>query len=119
MFPHRKDSFDWKPILYDLSYLTKPIEGGVYVINEIADVISKDQSFSIIQSDDAIILDFDEEYVFHIISMKNMMRQPYEIIQILLKYHFNVFDIPEDQFINKATLTNNKLYNGKQNRIRS
>jgi hypothetical protein len=105
LFPHRKDSFDWRPILYDLSCLTKPIEGGVYLINEKADVISKDQGFSIIQNDDMIILDFDEEYVFHTISMKNMMRQPYEIIQILLKHHFNVFNLPESEYINKATLT--------------
>ncbi|MHA7823670.1 hypothetical protein ACVVIH_12980 [Chryseobacterium arthrosphaerae] len=97
--------FEVRPILYDLSYLTKEIENGIYVINDIADVISKDQGFSIINSDDAIILDFDEEYVFHIISTKNMMRQPYEIIQILLKYHFNVFNIPESEYINKATLT--------------
>ncbi|WP_223559576.1 hypothetical protein [Chryseobacterium lathyri] len=95
-----------KPILYDLSYLTKEIEGGVFLINEIANVISPDQSFSIIQNEDMIILDFDEEYTFHTLSVKNMMRQPYEIIQILLKHHFNVFNLSEDQYINKATLTN-------------
>lgn len=30
----------------------------------------------------------------------------YEKFQMLLKWHFNVFNLPEDQFINKATLTN-------------
>lgn len=35
-----------------------------------------------------------------------IMKLSYDNIQHLLKYHFNVFNLPESEYINKATLTN-------------
>lgn len=102
MFPHRKDSFDWKPILYDLSYLTKEIEheGEKFVpIKKL-----KKYGFYRVENDEYILR---REGSFGSWSgYYNCEALPYYIIQMLLEWHFNVFGLPEDQFINKATLTN-------------
>ncbi len=77
-----------KPILYDLSYLTKEIEheGETFVpFNILSPKIRHEIEFSKLPA----IGDFKvKDY------------------QKLLELHFNVFGLPEGQFINKATLTN-------------
>ncbi|SHH90183.1 hypothetical protein SAMN05421866_4205 [Chryseobacterium oranimense] len=92
LFPHRKDSFDWKPILYDLSYLSKEIEHeGVKVIPIDYISLSKANSQRIMRRyANGQSLDVLEQWQF----------------ERLLQLHLNVFNLPEDQFINKATLTN-------------
>lgn len=102
------------PILYDLSYLTKEIEHegerfipivellkikfpnqqGRYATTEYSTYGHPFACFSVdagkqIRIDTSILQD-----------------QPHWIIQKLIEWHFNIFQLPEDEFINKATLTN-------------
>ena len=74
-----------KPILYDLSFLTKEIEHEGVRIN-----IQKQMRH----------LDFE----WLIGNPKLASKLDQEDYEILLKHHFNIFNLPEDQFINKATL---------------
>lgn len=91
LFPHRNDSFDWKPILYDLSYLTKEIEHeGVKVIPIDCISLSKANSQRIMRRyANGQSLDVLEQWQF----------------ERLLRLHINVFNLPESEYINKATLT--------------
>lgn len=104
LYPGQPNSFKMKPILYDLSYLTTPIEGGILVINQIADLICPNQGFFLTQNEDAILIDFDDAFCTYTINKNYMLDESYEVMQILIKYHFNVFSIPEGEYINKATL---------------
>lgn len=79
-----------KPILYDLSYLTKDIEHEGEVIVLAKKIFKREW------------LDIAEYYV----RCNQIMKLSYDNIQLLLKYHFNVFNLPESEYINKATLTN-------------
>ncbi|MCQ9638625.1 hypothetical protein MP478_04420 [Chryseobacterium sp. WG14] len=77
-----------KPILYDMSYLTKEIEheGEKFVpFNFLSSKIRHEIEFSTLPD----IGDFNiKDY------------------ELLLKWKLNVFNLSEDEFINKATLTN-------------
>lgn len=76
------------PILYDLSYLTKEIqhEGEVVVLAK--KIFKREWQ------------DIAEYYV----QCNQIMKLSYDDIQLLLKHHFNVFNLPEGEYINKATL---------------
>lgn len=86
-----------KPILYDLSYLTKEIEheGETFVpIKRIYEINGWEWDYE----------EGNEIDEIGICSDLNILT--YATAQLLLSWHLNVFSIPEDQFINKATLTN-------------
>lgn len=83
-------SDNFKPVLYDLSYLTKEIEYNCLIIKPI-------------------------EYISTSIADRNKIlkmvenKEPLDVLpqwkfEKLLKFHFNVFNLSEDQFINKITL---------------
>lgn len=76
-----------KPYLYDLSYLTKEalVKAG---FDSHIDCLTHERENWIKKEG------FD----------RYINRIPYGQIQWLLKNHYNVFNIPADQFINKATL---------------
>ncbi len=76
-----------KPVLYPLEYLTKEIE------HEGEKFVPQNK-----------LRHLDLEWLIN--SDKLIMKTNYEDVLKLLEWHFNVFQLPEDQFINKATLTN-------------
>lgn len=43
-----------------------------------------------------------EELLFNLQSPESIERCPYNVVQKLLEWHFNVFDLPEHLWINKA-----------------
>lgn len=102
LFPYRKDSFDWKPILYDLSYLTKEIEheGETFVPTE--RLMNYASNFGVNRG-------VFEHMLSSILEGNTLITElPYYLIVKLLEWHLNVFQLPEGEYINKATLTNKK-----------
>ncbi|MDR4892252.1 MULTISPECIES: hypothetical protein [unclassified Chryseobacterium] len=85
--------------LWDLSYLTKEIEhdGERFV------PIRKIYELNGWEWDDEEVNEIDE---IGICSDLNLLT--YATAQILLSWHFNIFSLPESEYINKATLTTNK-----------
>lgn len=79
-----------EPILYDLSYLTKEIEH-----EGVKKILAKE-----------LFAGKWKEISDYYVNTNQILKLSYDSIQALLKHHFNVFNLPEDQFINKATLTN-------------
>ncbi len=112
LFPHRKDSFDWKPILYDLSYLTKEIEheGKRFIpLIELAKINAPQRRFKI---NGSLVVD---NYGYHFFYNQNSFIWVHglkahtvinqrQLFGKLYEWHLNVFQLPKDQFINKATL---------------
>ncbi|MGU3377675.1 hypothetical protein [Chryseobacterium sp. M5A1_1a] len=84
-----------KPILYPLEFLTKEIEheGETFVPLH---RILEEYYFDLTKMDEKYILSFKESLI--------EVDMSYKTAQMLLEYHFNVFNLPEDQYINKATL---------------
>lgn len=83
-----------KPILYDLSYLTKEIEHEGERIVAIVEIMNSG-------------FDHLEDMLIRIAAgLSNPDKLPYSVFTKLIFYHFNVFQLPESEFINKATLTN-------------
>jgi hypothetical protein len=80
--------------LWDLSYLTKEIEHEGKMITPIVEIMNG--------GDDI----FEDMLIRLAAGLSNPDRLPYRIFIKLLSYHFNVFQLSEDQFISKATLTN-------------
>ncbi|WP_336704423.1 hypothetical protein [Chryseobacterium indologenes] len=91
----RADIEKCKPILYDLSYLTKEIEheGETFV------PIKRIYEINGWEWDNEEGNEIDE---IGICSDLNILT--YATAQLLLSWHFNIFSLTEDQFINKATL---------------
>lgn len=96
-----------KPVLYDLSYLTKEIEheGEKFVPIEYFDVGD--------DSSNSYPYDFGSGNVSIIRTLKSIAENnivfdvkflPFEVVQRLISWKINVFGLKEDQFINKATL---------------
>lgn len=83
-----------KPYLYDLSYLTKEIEHEGEKFVPIQRLSEKNNWKSTDDDDFAYLLDSFYDY-------KNLQ---YSVVTDLLSWHFNIFQLPENQFINKATL---------------
>jgi len=83
-----------KPILYDLSYLTKEIEHKGKMIIPMNYFIFKST-----QEAFEGLPEFNEHLVNYI---------KYDDVKQLLEWHFNVFGLSESEYINKATLTTNK-----------
>ncbi|WFB67049.1 hypothetical protein [Chryseobacterium sp. WX] len=130
LFPHRKDSFDWKAILYDLSYLTKEIEHEgeriipmVYFIKKTSLFDLSKCTFEVYEDDgevyvnahdgdrviDSIFYDGNIFWSSKLLDIHEGYRpaNPQHTWQeMLLHLHFNVFNLPESEYINKATLTN-------------
>lgn len=121
-----------KPILYDISYLTKEIEheGERFVpILRILDFLGiKYSDYELLTNSVDLTLDIkyhrpnvktkEPQKVrfwfsnhkgtsFNCSNMNILMyKDTIGAFQRLLSYHFNIFGLTEDQFINKATLTN-------------
>ncbi|AZA82188.1 hypothetical protein C1637_09840 [Chryseobacterium lactis] len=85
IYQGKSNSFKMKPILWDLSYLTKDEFNFIWE-NE-TDSESLEQ---------AIALDAESFLT---------CKFSYDFWQELFKNHFNVFGLPECEYINKATLT--------------
>lgn len=81
-----------KPILWDLSYLTNPIthNGETFTM---MDKLYKLRPFECTY----------QEMADHL-STLGIDEMNYWLYEQLVKHHFNVFNLPEDQYINKATL---------------
>ncbi|MGK6342813.1 hypothetical protein ACMGDK_11275 [Chryseobacterium sp. DT-3] len=116
----------YKPILYDLSHLTKEIEHEGKKIIPIVELYKKANSKAnygaltsgVERTDKGQSYNFhvfeDGKHVFKFSTYTNgygtffldnlMIINAYSLYQELLKLHFNFFNIPPDQFINKATL---------------
>ncbi|TQM18310.1 hypothetical protein [Chryseobacterium aquifrigidense] len=91
--------FTVKPILYDLSYLTKEIEheGEKFVPSE--RLMNYASNFGVHRG-------VFEHMLSSILDGNTLVTElPYYLIIKLLEWHLNVFQLQEDQFINKATLT--------------
>lgn len=92
-----------KPYLYDLSYLTKEIEheGKKFVPQEI-----------LIEKYGIEVKKFDNVagYNYFFKGFRNGLNfKDFENYRNqLLEWHFNIFQLSEDQFINKATLSHDK-----------
>ncbi len=80
--------------LWDLSYLTKEIDHEGKIITPIVEIMNG--------GDDI----FEDMLIRLAAGLSSPDRLPYRIFIKLLSYHFNVFNIPESEYINKATLTN-------------
>lgn len=92
------NKMNFKPILYPLEYLTKEIEHEGKTITPIEE-IAKDLEMNA------------AEYMFLTANVGSqefdwLRTATYPVVQKMLEYHLNVFSLPEDHFINKATLTN-------------
>jgi hypothetical protein len=87
---HNTWEYEVRPILYDLSYLTKEIEHEGEIIILAEKIFKREWQ------------DIAEYYV----RCNQIMKLSYDNIQLLLKHHFNVFNLPESEYINKATITN-------------
>ncbi|GEJ46039.1 hypothetical protein [Chryseobacterium sp. ON_d1] len=88
--------FTVKPILYDLSYLTKEIEheGERFIpIRKIYEINGWEWSDDEVNEIDEIGICSDLDIL------------TYATAQLLLSWHFNIFSLPESEYINKATLT--------------
>ena len=120
----------YKPILYDLSYLTKEIEHEgekiipmVYFIKKTSLFDLSKCTFEVYEDDgevyvnahdgdrviDSIFYDGNIFWSSKLLDIHEGYRpaNPQHTWQEMLTHlHFNVFGLPEDQFINKATLTN-------------
>lgn len=84
-----------KPILYDLSYLTKEIEheGERFMsIRKIYEINGWEWNDDEVNEIDEIGICSDLDIL------------TYATAQLLLSWHFNIFSLPESEYINKATL---------------
>ncbi|WP_185269220.1 hypothetical protein [Chryseobacterium indologenes] len=142
LFPGKPKSFQIKPILYDLSYLTKEIErdGEAFMPMLKLAKMESDQfeyldddenGFPIIGYDvtdfdmgsmtfaNVYRFEYDQESGLFVVNIYDEGGKQEDLIGMdevclsnlllrekLLEWHFNIFQLPEDQFINKATLTN-------------
>lgn len=93
------------PIFYPLEYLTKEIE------HEGEKIIPIEKLFgsALAISGYTVYQDFQYKEFAHLTYVKYGLKPfpfLFEHYQKLLEWHFNIFQLPEDQFINKATLTN-------------
>lgn len=86
---YSSDGYDMKPILRDLSDLTKEIEhnGERFVpVEELNSIYSFDCS--------------NEEMATHILKLE-IDSMPYWLFEKLISWHFNVFSLPESEYIKK------------------
>lgn len=92
--------FTVKPILYDLSYLTKEIEheGETFV-----PIVKLEQIFGIGFKKFNNTVGFS--YFFKGLSNGVLFDKIEGFRNKLLEWHFNIFSLPESEYINKATLT--------------
>lgn len=83
-----------KLILYPMDFLKKEIRHEGKSINVFEEIrsLTNAKYFNEIER---YLMNIEDGMAGHL---------PYWVIKILLKYHFNVFQIPENEFINKATL---------------
>lgn len=113
-----------KPILYNLSYLTKEIEHEGEKIIPIVEILKKASvfdlsgcEFGINEEDETIYVDayrygrlidaiLYDSNVFIMNKEEKYFPPQKDLNEMLLEFHINVFGLEEDQFINKATLNN-------------
>ncbi|ASK29705.1 hypothetical protein CEY12_06125 [Chryseobacterium sp. T16E-39] len=84
-----------KPILYPLDMLTQEIEHEGEKFIPLRKVL-EEYHFDLTKMDEKYILSF-KEALFEV-------DMSYKTAQMLLSWHFNIFQLPEDLYINKATL---------------
>ena len=92
-----------KPVFYDLSYLTKEIEheGETFV------PIEKLFGSALAISGYTVFQDFQYKEFAHLTYVKKGLKSfpfLFEQYQKLFEWHFNVFNLSESEYINKATL---------------
>lgn len=97
---------DTKPILYDLSYLTKEIEheGRVFIPIDVFEITDHSDSYSIEYDHGNIKLIRDLKSIAENNLYFDIQFLPFEVVQRLISWHFNVFNLPAGEFIDKATL---------------
>ncbi|SHF17611.1 hypothetical protein [Chryseobacterium vrystaatense] len=95
-----------KPILYDLSYLTKEIEheGERFVPVEYFEITDDHNSYPIEYDHGNIKLIKDLESIANHNSVFDIKFLPFDVVVKLIEWHFNIFNLNESEFINKATL---------------
>ncbi|WP_312394792.1 hypothetical protein [Chryseobacterium sp.] len=90
-------SFIMKPILYDLSYLTKEIEHN----GEFFEPMEKMHKDWDCEAEIQFLYALSDDWAS---AEDKLQFAPYSIFQKLLAWHFNVFGLEENEFINKANL---------------
>lgn len=105
LFPHRKDSFDWKPILYSMDMLTKEIEhkGERFIpIEKLSEIFNFDFD------GDGFQITEDLTIVYHSYSETEGFIFPsnfwLDFYQKLFEWNFNVFGLEESEYIKKENL---------------
>ncbi len=95
-----------KPVLYDLSYLTKEIEyeGKRFIPIEYFEITDDSDSYPIEHDHGNIKLIKDLESIAKNNSYHDIQFLPFEVVQRLISWKINVFGLKENEFINKATL---------------
>ncbi|PIF44318.1 hypothetical protein CLU96_1261 [Chryseobacterium sp. 52] len=95
-----------KPILYHLSYLTKEIEheGETFVPVEYFEITDDHDSYPVEYDHGNIKLIKDLESIANHNSAFDIKFLPFEVVIKLIEWHFNVFNLDESEYINKATL---------------
>ncbi|KAA0126421.1 hypothetical protein FY557_17375 [Chryseobacterium sp. SN22] len=95
-----------KPILYDLSHLTKEIEheGRVFTPIDVFEITDDHDSYSVEYDHGNIKLIRGLKAISESSSYYDIQFLPFEVVQRLISWHFNVFGIPAGDFIDKATI---------------
>lgn len=93
LFPNRKDSFDWKPILYSMDMLTKEIEHK----GERFDVLKRVRTYYPNTPAFTEYIDGCCDVFIPLLSSK----VEYCIVEKLIEWHFNVFGLEESEYIKK------------------
>jgi hypothetical protein len=95
--------FNFKPILRPLSDVTKEIEinGEKFVPIEVLANIA-------IEKLPKAMYERAKKDILEYIKSGNLLMLPYKIIEKLISWHFNVFNLPENLFINYSDINNLK-----------
>ena len=99
-----------KPILYPLSWLTKEIEcnDSQFIPSKTLMRLSRNDNFEYSLTFAFIrMLKLDIEQGNERDLINDLNNAPYWVIQKLIEWHFNVFNLPEHLYIDKSTLKDN------------
>lgn len=92
--------------LYDLSHLTKEIqhEGRVFTPIDVFEITDDHDSYSVEYDHGNIKLIRSLEAIAENSSYYDIQFLPFEVVQRLISWHFNIYQLPAGEFIDKATL---------------